>query len=151
MIAQIPPIYTNTSGSVNQTSQISSGTGTTLSNQDFSRILLEQMSSPNLDTLFGNTQETNNSIFGAGNLTSQFFGTSSTNNLLSNLLGQNLSGGLEMSIWSNLIGKTVTVVNSDTQAYVSGKVESITLQNGEPMLVLDNGTAVSPNNLVEIK
>lgn len=150
MIAQIPPISSVTQGSVNSASQISSSTGTAAPNQAFLNLLMTQMANPNLDSLFGNTENTGNSTFGTNDISS-LLGTSSSSNPLSNLTGLSSQPQIEMSIWSNLIGKTVKILVPETQQFVNGKVESITLQNGAPILVLDNGTAVSPDNLVEIK
>ncbi len=156
---RIPALSNTNRGTLNP-DIYSSATGTSgipVNNPDFLRLFIAQMSSPNLDSLFGN-EENDTSIFGGFGIpssTSDLFGGFSTGIPSTSFFGQNslysgFSPQLELAIWSNLVGKTVEVINPQTQEMTSGKVQSIVLQNGQVMLDVD-GLLVPTNNLLKAK
>ena len=55
-----------------------------------------------------------------------------------------------MSVFSSLIGKTVTATTADKSKQITGKVLNVQLLNGQAALNVD-GTIVPTNNLIKIE
>ena len=117
---------------------------------DFARLLMAQMSMPDLSSLFSTSGEEKTSPFGT---TSDIFSTlgGSTSALTgASNLWSGLSPQMELSIWSNLIGKTIEALEVRTGEKIEGKVKSVLLQNGVVYLDVD-GTLIPPQNLTKVK
>jgi N-acyl-D-aspartate/D-glutamate deacylase len=61
----------------------------------------------------------------------------------------NVSPQFELSVYSSLIGKTVTAINPSTGKEITDIVKSVLIQNGQVMLDV-NGVTVPPANIVRI-
>ncbi len=125
----------------------------------FASMLVSQMYNNNVNSiLFGNEDTSGSSS--TGNI--DIFGTqamSSQSNF--NVLGQNtnftgIDPQFQMSVYSSLIGKTVTATVPSTSQQITGKVLNVQLQNGQPTLnIIPNGkttgTLVPTTNIVKIQ
>ena len=119
----------------------------------FASMLLSQMYNNNVNSiLFGSEDTTGASssgsidIFGSQSTTS-----SSTFNPLEQA-GTNpaVSPQYQMSVYSSLIGKTVTATKPNSSEQITGKVTSVQLQNG--LIVLNvGGIQVPTGNLIKIQ
>ena len=121
----------------------------------FAVMLLNQMTSNNVNSiLFGNDQQAASSDY----LGTDMFNTTSA--LSPNFIGggtQDIFGQTslvspqyEMSVYSSLIGKTITALNPETGQQITDKVTGVLLQNGK--VVLDvNGVIIPTENLLKIK
>jgi len=124
--------------------------GTNLTNDDFMRILLTEMSTPNFGSLFGggeNLNTSNNSVFGG----SSFSSLLSANN--SSLLNQSLTASpfsavTELPLLSLLIGKEIKAL--DGTAELTGTVQRVLMQNGTAMVDIGD-TFISPSSITEIR
>jgi hypothetical protein len=102
--------------------------------------------------LFGNEDTSGSSS--TGNI--DIFGTQATSSQSNfNVLGQNtnftdINPQFQMSVYSSLIGKTVTAKVPSTNGQITGKVTSVQLQNGQVTLNVD-GTLVPTSNLIKIQ
>lgn len=119
----------------------------------FAKMLLQQMASNSVNTiLFGNQDTTGASD--SGDL--DVFGTQSTGTQSnSDILGQTsafsgVSPQFEMSVYSSLIGKTVTAKNPLSSEQITGKVLNVQLQNNKAVLNI-NGTLVPTENLLKVQ
>jgi hypothetical protein len=113
------------------------------------------MTSNNVNSiLFGNDQQAASSDY----LGTDMFNTTSA--LSPNFIGggtQDIFGQTslvspqyEMSVYSSLIGKTITALNPETGQQITDKVTGVLLQNGK--VVLDvNGVIIPTENLLKIK
>jgi hypothetical protein len=119
----------------------------------FASMLVTQMFNNNVNSiLFGNEDTSGSSS--TGNI--DIFGTqamSSQSNF--NVLGQNsnftdINPQFQMSVYSSLIGKTVTAKVPSTGEQITGKVSNVQLQNGQVVLNI-NDTLVPTSNLVKIQ
>jgi hypothetical protein len=119
-------------------------------------MLISQMTTNNVNSiLFGN--ETNNQDstnagidFGVSGLTpTNVPGTTNINDVFGASAFSNVSPQFELSVYSSLIGKTVTATDPSTGKQVTDKVKSVVLQNGKVMLDV-NGVIVPPENLSRI-
>ena len=119
----------------------------------FASMLVNQMYNNNVNSiLFGNEDTSGSSS--TGNI--DIFGTqamSSQSNF--NVLGQNsnstdINPQFQMSVYSSLIGKTVTAKVPSSNVQITGKVASVQLQNGQVALNV-NGTLVPTSNLIKIQ
>lgn len=135
-------------------SSSSSDTRTSVTSTDFMKILLAQMSSPDLSSLFGgNNNENSSSVFGTS--MDSLFG-SNTSLLTQALSGQGSSAlgpfttpQMELSVWSNLIGKTVDSIDPVTGAKVSGTVQSVLLDNNSTVLDIGS-TTIKPSTITKV-
>ena len=140
-------------------------------NSDFLRLLVTQMSNPDLSSLFS-TDETGSSSSSSpfGGSFDSLFGTNSSMNSLnsiSSLTGNNslsslsnsfgtspllsgLSPQMELSIWSSLIGRTVAAIDPQTNLKISGKVLSVAVQNEKAVLEMENGEFITPESIVSV-
>ena len=79
-------------------------------------------------------------------------GTNSMNN--TDIFGasafSSISPQFEMSVYSTLIGKTVTATDPLNGQLMTGNVTSVQLQNGQIMVEI-NGKFITTNNLIGIK
>lgn len=118
----------------------------------FAVMLLNQMSTNNVNSiLFGNETETSGIDFGVESLTpSNIPGATNINNTFGASAFSNVTPQFELSVYSSLIGKTVTAVEPSSGKRVTDKVTSVLLQNGKVMLNV-NGVIVPPENLLGIK
>jgi len=155
----IPPISTsigNTDLTENSLSDNSQMTALLMSgNLDpkFASLLVSQIYNNNVNSiLFGN--EDNSGQSDTGNI--DIFNTSATQSQSNfNVLGQNtnftgINPQFQMSVYSSLIGKTVTATAPSTNNPITGKVLSVQLQNGQVALNI-NGTLVPTSNIVKIQ
>lgn len=141
-----------------------SRSGSPYTNPDLFKLMLAQMiggSASDFDTLFGDNEASDTSLFGG----TSFFGQtpSSTSPLFngingvsfpSDIGGQNIfnsgvSPAIELIARSNLIGKTVSAVDPATQQTISGKVSGVSVEGGI-VLINVGGTKVPPENLVSV-
>lgn len=150
MVSTYAPIPLSAASS-NSTSTNVFGSQSSLNNADFTKILLAQMANPDLSSLFGgeNNQETS-SLFGGSNSS---FG-------LQNLLGTNSQAGanplasfvspqMELSIFSNLIGKNIEALDQLTGSLIKDKVKSVIIQDGKTYLEVGD-TLVSPSSIIKV-
>jgi len=121
----------------------------------FATMLINQMTTNNVNSiLFGNetnNETSNNGIdFGVSTSTpSNIPGTTNINDMFGASAFSNVSPQFELSVYSSLIGKTVTATDPSTGKQVTDKVKSVVLQNGKVMLDV-NGVIVPPENLSRI-
>jgi hypothetical protein len=141
----------------------SGGITANINDPTFMQLLITQMRNPDLGSLFGtDDDESKSSLFGN---TSELFGSSQ--NLFSGINQNSSSAGLfgafgqtplmsgitpqmELSIWSGLIGKTITARESTTGNSINGKIESVQLDLGAVKLKIGNNL-IDPNALESIK
>lgn len=125
----------------------------------FATMLLNQMASNNVNSiLFGNESSdgtsgtSDNDIFGMQNLVpNNLQGASSkTGNIFGESSFGNVSPQFQMSVYSSLIGKTVTATDPATRKEIVGEVRSALLQGGKVVLNI-NGTIVPTENIVQIQ
>jgi hypothetical protein len=121
----------------------------------FATMLLNQMTSNNVNSiLFGS--ESNNETSSTAFMDFGLQGVSSSNTAtnVNDILGVSsnnyVTPQFEMSVYSSLIGKTVTAINPSTGKEITDKVSSVQLQNGSVMLNI-NGVMVPPQNITKIK
>lgn len=117
-----------------------------LTNDDFMRILMAEMSAPNLSNLFGSEQSGSS-------------GSSFGNSMFSSLMAMNMSSMLntsasdasnetslsELPLLSLLIGKTISAIGQNN-AEISGIVQRVLMQNGIAMV--DIGDSVIPSSSI---
>jgi len=122
----------------------------------FATMLLNQMTTNNVNSiLFGNETNDQGSSnagidFGVSELTpTNVPGTTNINDVFGASAFSNVSPQFELSVYSSLIGKTVTAINPGTGKEITDKVKGVLLQNGQVMLDI-NGVTVPPTNIVRI-
>ena len=122
----------------------------------FATMLIGQMTTNNVNSiLFGNETSNQDSTnagidFGVSDLTpTNVPGTTNINDVFGASAFSNVSPQFELSVYSSLIGKTVTAINPATGKEITDKVKSVVLQNGQVMLDV-NGVTVPPANIVRI-
>ena len=121
----------------------------------FATMLINQMTTNNVNSiLFGNetnNETSNNGIdFGVSTSTpSNIPGTTNINDVFGASAFSNISPQFELSVYSSLVGKTVTAIDPSSGKEITDEVKSVVLQNGKVMLDL-NGVTVPPANLVRI-
>jgi len=121
----------------------------------FASMLINQMTTNNVNSiLFGN--ETNNGTSNNGidfgvstSAPSNIPGTTNINDMFGASAFSNVSPQFELSVYSSLIGKTVTAIDPASGKEITDKVKSVVLQNGKVMLDV-NGVIVPPENLSRI-
>lgn len=131
----IAPVY-------NSTVQSNSSAGSTnLSNNDFTRILLAQMASPNLSSLF-NSETSGQGTTGASYnpLSSLTGGSNPLSSFFQNSSSSAFSPSVNLAFYSNLIGKKVSFIDQASGETVSSTVKSVILDNSLPMLNTDAGS-----------
>lgn len=125
----------------------------------FATLLINQMTSNNVNSiLFGDNTNDGSSgsdstdIFGMQGMVPsnlQAAGASINNDAF----GASAFGGVtpqfELSVYSTLIGKTVSATDPLGGQQIEGKVSSVTLQNGNVVLDI-NGRSVPTNNIIRI-
>ncbi len=118
----------------------------------FASMLLSQMYNNNVNSiLFGSEDTTGSSS--TGNI--DIFNATSSPSSNFNVLGQTadysgISPQYQMSVYSSLIGKTITATQPTTNKQITGKVTSVQLQNGQ--VVLNIGGAMIPTaNILKIQ
>jgi hypothetical protein len=121
----------------------------------FATMLLNQMTSNNVNSiLFGSesNNETSSTAFMDFGLDST--SSSNTSSNVNDILGVSsntyVTPQFQMSVYSSLIGKTVTAINPSTGKEITDKVTSVQMQNGSVMINI-NGIIVPPANLTKIK
>jgi hypothetical protein len=122
----------------------------------FAGLLMNQMTTNNINTiLFGNEEDSSgSSALGA---TSDIFGGVAQSNTSSDIYStmsqtgnySNVSPQYQMSVYSSLIGKTVTVADPTGSTALTGTVKSVSLKNNEIMLQV-NDKLVAAANLTSI-
>ncbi len=160
IINALTSLYASSAQNPVNTTTTPAGTAA-LSNLDFTKILLAEMASPNLDSLFSTDENGTSS-----SSSSDFFNSSLLGNSNSPLAAQLLGGGtglsgvgsgsitqsltpqMQLSIWSNYIGKNIEAKDASGKA-ISGKVTNVVMDNGSPMLVV-NGINVDPNTVTKV-
>ncbi len=125
---------------------------TDLSSTDFLNLYIAQLQSASLDSLFS-SEGSDSSSSSLGSSSSSFFGSSSS--LLSSIAnssGNSLasSPAMQLSIYSNLIGKDISAIDPKTGVTSSGTVNSVVLQNSVAMLDIGSGL-VDPSNIIRAK
>jgi hypothetical protein len=158
-MAQINPVSGSNNTSVDQ-SQLSSLNNDQITSMlvggkidpKFAVMLLNQMSNNNVNSiLFGNETDTSGIDFGVQSLTpNNIPGTTNINDTFGASAFSNVTPQFQLSVYSSLIGKTVTAVNPSSGKTITDKVTSVLVQNGKAMLNV-NGAIVPPENLLGIK
>ena len=121
----------------------------------FATMLINQMTTNNVDSiLFGdqtnNGTSSNGIDFGISTSTpNNIPGTTNINDMFGASAFSNVTPQFELSVYSSLIGKTVTAINPSTGKEITDKVKSVVLQNGQVMMDI-NGVTVPPANIVKI-
>jgi len=148
MVSTVAAVPFNASASKSTTA---TNNGTDLSNDDFMRILLTEMSTPSFGNLFGGSDQTSssNSLFGG----SSFSSLLAMNN--SSLLNQQSSGTgyspvTELPLLSLLIGKEIKALDSDNNE-LSGTVQRVLMQSGIAMVDIGDSVVVAPSSITEVK
>jgi hypothetical protein len=117
-------------------------------------MLLNQMSTNNVNSILfsENANEPSSNIdFGVSELTpNNIPGTTNVNQTFGTSAFSTVSPQFELSVYSSLIGKTVTAINPSSGKQITDKVKSVLLQNGKVMLNV-NGVNIPPENLLGIK
>jgi len=153
-------IDTSQSASLNN-SQISALLTSGNVDPKFATVLMNQMTTNNINSiLFSDDNESSSSDFLGADLLGN---TSSNNDSLSSTFGMSGTSGtnnigslqgvpmeFQMTVYSTLIGKSVTAVDPSTNTQVTGAVKSVQLQNGQVMIDI-NGTIIPAQNLLKIK
>ena len=127
----------------------------------FIKLLLSQMSDNNVNSiLFGNenAQETSGNTgfdaLGATGLVPSNIPTSNDISNSGNVLGSgsftSITPQVELSVFSQLVGKTVSVSNPVTGKKTTDKVTSVFMQNGQIMLNV-NGVVVPTTDLISVQ
>lgn len=159
----ILPVNNNTKSSYDvsqvaalNNSQIASTLMNGTSDPRFAALLMNQMTTNSINNiLFGNEEDTSgSSALGA---TSDIFGGVGQSNTSSDIYStmsqtgnySNISPQYQMSVYSSLIGKTVTASETSGSASITGVVKSVFLNNNAVMLQLEE-KAVPANNLTSI-
>ncbi len=131
-------------------STVATNNGTKLSNDDFMRILLAEMSSPNIGSLLGGNENTGstNSLFGDSSLSSLLALSNPT------LLNQSLSGSsypaiAEIPLLSLLIGKEIKALDTNNSE-LSGTVQRVLMQDGIAMVDIGD-SVIDPSSITEVK
>lgn len=141
MIGTVLPINTFSAAASAGNTQL--GTQT-IDNQGFMKILLSQMASPDLSSLFSdeNSGAAGSSFFG-GSSSSPLSGLLGGNNISALTGGSTLNSGLfsalsspqmELSIFSNLIGKNIEGFDAVSGNEVKGTVKSVVISDGKTQL-----------------
>jgi len=120
-------------------------------NPKFALALLNQMTTNNVDSiLFGNdtTSSSSNIDFGISGVTGTTTNVNDTYGAASAF--SNVSPQFELSVYSSLIGKTVTAIDPSSGKEITDQVKSVLLQNGKAMLDV-NGVVVPPENILKIQ
>ncbi len=118
-----------------------------ISKDDFMKILLAEISQPNINNIFGGNQSgASNSVFGGTSL--------STMLAMSNFFDMTNSGGLssitKLPILSLLIGKEIKATDSNKNE-ISGTVQRVLMQNGVAMVDIGNSNIIEADSITEIK
>ncbi|GEM_PF-2274760 len=159
-----PIVASGSNNTISEPQRVSTQSGGV--NTDFIRILLAQMSLPDLSGLFS-SDDNNNDSSPFGGAFDSMFNTNASLNTISALTGNNslsslsnsygtspllsgLSAQMELSIWSSLIGKTVTAVDPQTSEKVSGKVLSVAIQNEKALLEIADGEFITPESVISV-
>ncbi len=123
----------------------------------FVNLLMSQMSENDVNSiLFGNdSSSTGFDELGASGLVPSNIPTSSSLAgsdvfAASSPTTSNVTPQFELSVFSQLIGKTVTVVDPQSQKRITSKVASVQLLNGQIVLSV-NGILVPTSNIVSIQ
>lgn len=135
-------------------SQITPSTsgGMDLSKDDFLKILLAEMSTPNFGNLFGSSSQTNSSssLFGGSSLTSSLLGINNLSSLTQSSSGTGFSSISELPLLSLLIGKEIKAFDADNKE-ISGTVQKVLMQSGVAMVDIGDSGVVSPSSITEVK
>ncbi|MFA5098318.1 MAG: hypothetical protein WC490_06825 [Candidatus Margulisiibacteriota bacterium] len=159
-----PIVASGSSNTISEPQRVATQSGGV--NTDFIRILLAQMSLPDLSGLFA-SDDNNNDSSPFGGAFDSMFNTNASLNTISSLTGNNslsslsdsygtspllsgLSAQMELSIWSSLIGKTVTSIDPQTNEKVSGKVLSVAIQNEKALLEIADGEFITPESVISV-
>jgi len=114
------------------------------SNPEYLRLMMEQMSSANVTSIFSGGKD--------GSNYDPFSGGASNSNFYSELIKANSSSmmtpQMELSIYGNLVGKTLTGI-SDGRS-IKGKVGSVYLQNNSVCIDID-GSAFPSDKITIVK
>jgi hypothetical protein len=125
----------------------------------FANLLISQMASNNADSiLFGDqSSSSSGSSFDPFGSSDPFSSDTSNGNAITSqsILNNSSSSGyitpqFEMSVYSSLIGKTVTALDPSTGKQITNKVASVTVQNGKTVLMVGT-TIIPPENLLKIQ
>lgn len=157
--AYIPPLTNVNRGTLNPNQF--TRTGSPYTNPDFLKLYIAQLDNQAYNTLFGDEDQLNNAIFGEGSVfgttpasTSDLFGglgsaTTNPTDISGALTSTGGSQYLQMIAQSNLIGKTVQALDPTTRQPFTGRVNSVSVENG--ILLLDvGGKKIPPENLIKI-
>lgn len=148
MVSTVSAFPVPVGSSVSQ-STATTNNGTNLTKDDFLKILLAEMSTPNFGNLFGSSSNTNSSssLFGGNSLSSSLL---QMNNLTSLADTASATSLTELPLLSLLIGKEIKGLDADKNE-VSGMVQRILMQNGVAMVDIGDSGMVSPSSITEVK
>ncbi len=159
--AYIPPLRDVNRGTINPTQY--GRTGTAYTDPNTFKLYMAQQNQNNVNILFGDEEQFNNSIFGDTSVfgatpssTSTLFGGVGSATLPSDLAGLSSTGGIasgsqyfELIAKSYLIGKTVEAVDPNTHKTFTGKVISVHKEN-EILKINVGGVDVLPENIIKV-
>ncbi len=125
--------------------------GTDLTKDDFLKILLAEMSTPNFSNLFGSSETgSSSSLFGGSSLTSSLLAMNNLSSLTQSSSGTGLSSISELPLLSLLIGKEIKALDADNNE-LSGTVQRVLMESGVAMIDIGDSGIVSPSSITEVK
>lgn len=132
-------------------STVAVNSGTDLTKDDFLKILLAEMSSPNFGNLFGSSETgSSSSLFGGSSLTSSLLAMNNLSSLTPSSSGTGFSSISELPLLSLLIGKEIKALDADNNE-LSGTVLRVLMQSGIAMVDIGDSGVVSPSSITEVK
>lgn len=151
MVSTVSAFPVPFSASASQSTKVANN-GTDLTQDDFLKILLAEMSTPNFGNLFGSSDQTNSSssLFGGSSLTSSLLGISNLSSLPQSSSGTGFSSITELPLLSLLIGKEIKALDADNNE-LSGTVQRVLMQSGVAMVDIGDSGVVSPSSITEVK
>lgn len=147
MVSAYTPITLN-AGVTNTSASNVLGSQTSINNSDFVKIMLAQMANPDIGSLFGEDNNESSSIFGGIGSSFQLPNSLQTSPDAGTSFASFFTPQMELSIYSNLIGKNVEAFDQSLGVSINGKVKSVVIQDGRTYLEVGD-SLVSPASIIK--